>query len=82
MGDMDKILKELQPYVAGVRYVDGIPVVDAYLKKGWKVPKSKIVSFEIGKNKRYFMFYSDKEDIGFNEIIDYIKIIIKLNIER
>lgn len=83
MINVQEIFTELNPYITGMRYVDSIPVIDALFKEGWVIPKSKIINFERGEtDKKYFMFYTEKEGIGFNEIIEYIKTIIKINIER
>ena len=81
--NIDEILSELRPFVTGIRFIESIPVVDTNFKENWVIPKSKIINFERGsKNKNYYMFYTEKEGIGINEIIEYIRTIIKINIER
>jgi len=83
MAKIKEILAKLRPYVTGVRYVESIPIIDVTFKDGWTVPKSKVISNERGEeNKNYYMFYSDKEGIGFDEILDFVKSVINLNVER
>ena len=83
MSSIKETLANLQPYVTGVRFVENYPIVDVIFKDNWAIVPSKIISFERGdKDKNYYMFYSDKPDIGFDEILDYVKSIINLNVER
>lgn len=83
MSTIQKKLDSLQPYVISIRYVQGINVVDAVFKEGWAVPKSDYIEIEKGNNEdEYYMFFSLKEDIGVDELLDYVEHIININIER
>lgn len=77
-------LNALQPYVIGVRFQNGVSIVDAVFTKGWTVPKSELILSNKGdaEELNYHMFFSQDENIGLDEILDYIEKIIGLNIER
>lgn len=77
-------LNALQPYVIGVRFQNGMSIVDAVFTKGWTVPKSELILSNKGdaEELNYHMFFSQDENIGLDEILDYIEKIIGLNIER
>lgn len=83
MSGIQKKLDSLQPYVISIRYIQGINVVDAVFKQGWTVPKSEYINIEKGDgDEEYYMFFSQKEGIGVDELLDYIEHVIKLNVER
>ena len=83
MSNIQKTLEALQPYVIGIRYLDGLPVVDAVFKEGWTVPDSDIIKKVKGNDElNYYMIFSEKDGIGLDELLDYVDITIKANIER
>lgn len=83
MSQIQKRLNDLQPYVAGIRFVQGVPVVDVVFKEGWNIPESKSVHKEVSEqDPNYCLFYTDKEGVGFDELLDYVEGIIKVNLER
>ena len=83
MSKITERLDSLKPHIIGIRYVEGFGVVDAVFKKGWHVLKSDTISFTQGKEKAgYYMFYTENEDVGFDEILDHVEKIIKYNIDR
>jgi len=83
MSKIQERLNALRPYVVGIRYLQGIQLVDAVLKEGWTVPESKLIQRErVDGDDNYFMFFSDKEDIDIDDLLDYVQEIIDLNIER
>lgn len=83
MASIQDRLNKLQPYVVGIRYTQGMTVVDVLLKEKWVAPKSEIIKFEkVDNEPNYYMFYSLKEDIGVDELLDYIGNIIKLNLDN
>lgn len=83
MSQIQKRLNDLQPYVAGIRFVQGLPVVDVIFKEGWSVPDSKVVHKEVSEqDPNYCLFYTQKEGVGFDELLDYVEDIIKINLER
>lgn len=83
MGDLQKTLDSLQPYVIGIRYVDGTPVVDVVYKEGWTLPESNIVKKAKGNEEmNYYMLFSEKDGIGLDELLEYVDITIKVNVEK
>lgn len=82
--NIQKRINSLQPYVVGVRFPNGLTVVDSVFKEGWTVPNSSVIQSE--KNPEadvnYHMFFTDKEDIGIDEIFDFVESVINMNIER
>jgi hypothetical protein len=83
MSQIQKRLNDLQPYVAGIRFIQGVPVVDVVFKEGWNIPDSKTVFKEVSeKDPNYYLFYTEKEGVGFDELLDYVEGIININIER
>lgn len=83
MSNIQKTLDSLQPYVIGIRYLEGFPVVDALFTEGWSVPNSDTVSKAKGDNEyNYYMFFSDKPGVGLDEILSFVELTIKANLER
>jgi hypothetical protein len=83
MSNIQKTLDALQPYVIGIRYLDGLPVVDAVFKDGWTVPDSDIIKKVKGdEGLNYYMIFSEKDGIGLDELLNYVDITIKANVER
>ena len=83
MANLQKTLDALQPYVIGIRYLEGYPVVDAIFKDGWALPESdsiKRVKGDEGLN--YYMLFSEKDGIGLDELLEYVDLVIKVNVER
>ena len=80
---MQNRLEALQPYVIGVRFFQGLPVVDVIFKDKWVVPDSEIINKEKGEGEdNYYYFYSQQEGIGIDELLDHAESIINLNIEK
>ena len=80
---MQNRLEELQPYVIGIRYFQGLPVIDVIFKDKWVVPESEIIQKEKGDgDDNYYMFFSQKEGIGIDELLNHAEDIINLNIEK
>jgi len=83
MANLQQTLDALQPYVIGIRYLDGHPVVDTVFKEGWTVPDSDIIKKVKGNNElNYYMVFSEKDGIGLDELLEYVNVTIKANIER
>lgn len=76
-------LNQLRPYVIGIRYLQGIQLVDAVLKEGWKIPQSSIIRVEpADETNNYYMFFSDDETIDIDDLLDFVQEIINHNLER
>ncbi len=83
MSNIQKTLDSLQPYVIGIRYVEGVPVIDTVFKEGWTLPDSdKIKKAKGNDDINYYMIYSELENILVDDLLDYVNLTIKLNIER
>jgi hypothetical protein len=84
MGSFQETLNSLQPYVIQIRYVSNVPVIDAVFKNGWILPESKVIKKVKGgeTESNYYMIYSEQEGIGLDEVLDYIKVVINVNLER
>lgn len=75
-------LKNLRPYVVGIRFVKDMPVVDVNIKEGWKILASdKITINRSEKTKNYLMFYSENPSIEIDEILDFVESNIDYNNE-
>jgi len=85
MSNLQKTLDSLQPYVIGIRYVEGTPVVDVIFKEDWSVPEDpKIKKIKGREDVNYFMIYADTDanGVGLDELLVYVERTIKLNQER
>ena len=83
MSNIQKTLDSLQPYVIGIRYLEGTPLVDAVFKEGWTVPEDpKVKKVKGNDDMNYFMLFSEIEGIGLDELLAYVKKTIDINIER
>ena len=83
MSNIQKRLSDLQPYVTGIRFVETFPIVDVVFKDNWTIPVSQIISKEKSdQNTNSYFFYSEKEGVGFDELLNYVDEIIKINQER
>jgi hypothetical protein len=81
MSKIQEKLDSLQPYVVGIRYVQGVQLVEASFTEGWIIPDSTVIRKEkIEEN--YYMFFSEIEGISIDDLLEYIKSIIDINIER
>lgn len=83
MSKIQEKLDSLQPYVVGIRYIQGMQIVDAVFKDGWTVPNSEIILKElVDESQNYYMFYSQNEGVTIDDLLDYVESIIGINIER
>ena len=84
MAKIQDRLNILKPYIVGIRYLEGIQIVDAMFKGGWTVPDSDIIKKELVDGpKNYYMFYSeDSDNVTVDTLLDYVEGIININIER
>jgi hypothetical protein len=83
MSSIQKTLDSLQPYVIGIRYAKGVPIVDVVYKEGWTVIETKNISKVKGDEAmNYYMIYSEIEGIGLDDLLEDVKKTISHNIER
>lgn len=83
MSNIQKTLDSLQPYVIGIRYLEGTPLVDAVFKEGWTVPDDPSVKKLKGNEEmNYYMIFSETQGIGLDELLEYVAKTIKINEER
>ena len=83
MSNIQKTLDSLQPYVIGIRYLEGTPLVDAVFKEGWMVPEdSKVKKIKGNDELNYYMLFSEIEGIGLDELLAYVRKTIDVNVER
>jgi len=81
--NIQKTLDSLQPYVIGIRYLEGIPLVDVVFKDGWTVPdEPKIIKKKGNDELNYYMLFSEITGVGLDELLDFVDKTIKFNIER
>lgn len=82
MTSLQDRLKNLRPYVVGIRFVKDMPVVDVNIKDGWKIlSNDKIVVNRSEKTKNYLMFYSENPSVEIDEILDFVEVNIDYNNE-
>ena len=83
MSNIQKTLDALQPYVVGIRYVEGVPVIDAVFKEGWSVTQDQLIKTLKGDEAlNYYMIYSDAPTVGVDELLGFVGKTIKINQER
>lgn len=83
MSNIQKALDALQPYVIGIRYLEGTVLVDVVFKEGWAVPEDPQINKAKGdEGMNYYMLFSEAPNVGLDEILAYVDKTIKLNLER
>lgn len=83
MSSIQKTLDSLQPYVIGIRYLEGLPLIDTVFKEGWSVPEDPVITKVKGdEGMNYYMIYSEKKGVGIDELLSFVDKTIKLNLER
>ena len=82
MNSLQDKLKNLRPYVVGIRFIKETPVVDVNIKDGWKLLSSdKILINKSEKIKNYYMFYSENETVDIDDILNFVEECINYNKE-
>lgn len=83
MANIQKTLDSLQPYVIGIRYLEGTPLVDAVFKEGWTVPdEPNIKKIRGNEEMNYYMIFSEVDGIGLDELLSFVERTIRINQER
>lgn len=75
-------LKNLRPYVIGLRFLKEMPVVDVNIKDGWQVLEHDKISVKKSeKVKNYLMFYSEDNSVEIDDILNFVESCIDFNKE-
>jgi len=83
MSKIQETLDNLQPYVIGIRYLEGAVVVDAVFKEGWTVPDDANIKKVKGNDElNYYMIFSEVKNVGLDDLLNYVDKTIKVNLER
>jgi hypothetical protein len=83
MSNIQKTLDSLQPFVIGIRYLEGKPVVDVVFKEGWTILEDQnIMKLRGDESMNYYMLYSEMTNIGLDDLLEYVDKTIKVNKER
>ena len=81
--NIDEKLKDIKDYFVSLSYGDGIPMIEVKFQDKWAVPKSNVIGVQKYPNHpNRYLFYTEHDEILVDDMIDYIKEIIKTNIER
>lgn len=79
---IDKIFKELTPYLRGIKKADNFSIVEAHLKNSWAIPTHQTIQSQAKPYKdglTYYMFYQEG---SFDEILEWLKTdVIEMNQE-
>lgn len=83
MANLQKTLDSLQPYVIGIRKLEGATLVDVVFKEGWTIPDDPTITKVTGSDEmNYVMIYSQVDGVGLDELLEYVEKVIKMNQER
>ena len=83
MSNIQKTLDSLQPYVIGIRYLEGTPIIDVVFKEGWSIiDDPKISKIKGNEEMNYYMVYSEITGVTLDDLLAYVDKIIKLNQDR
>ena len=81
---IDKIFKDLDPYLRGIKKADNYSIVESNLKSSWLIPSHESIKHQSKKVEgglTYYMFYGENNE-GFDEILSWLKTdVIDMNIE-
>lgn len=80
MRELQKRINELQPYVKEFKFQDGYTIVLVEMSTKWAVLPSKTIGVEGSEEKK--LFFSNMENVGVDDILDYIEEVIKYNKEE
>jgi hypothetical protein len=76
-------LKELRPYVSGIRFVKDLPVVDLILKEDWHMFESDTIVYRVSSsNENYYIVYPKNPEDSIDNILGHVKNVIHTNIEK
>jgi hypothetical protein len=84
MSNIQERINTLRPNVVSFRFgKDGMAIIDAVFKKGWKIPAVQGIEASIADEKsNYYMIYAKAEGVGIDELFDFVQYVRELNRER
>jgi hypothetical protein len=85
MKEIQTKINSLKPYVSGIRFEGEFTVVNVTLEPSWEVPNNTNDYISIEKDDstpNSYLFYTQNEKITIDDILEYVQVIINLNIER
>src|SRR5215831_2807093 len=83
MTKIQETLNSLQPYLIGIRYLEGTVLVDVVFKNGWSIIESSHIKAVKGdESLNYYMFFSESPNIGLDDLLANVRKIINFNLER
>ena len=74
-------LNKLQPFITGIRYMEGFPILDVKFQDKWGMPKHEKIKYDVVKGTS-LMFYCEDKNIGIDELLDHVEYIINHNREK
>lgn len=75
-------LKKLHPYVVGIRFTEGLPVIDCVFNEYWTVNGTNLIHFVQNGTADQHMCYSEAPSITIDSLLDYVEQVIKLNLDE
>ena len=83
MANIQATLNSLQPYLIGIRYLEGTPLIDVIFKDGWILLEDPLIKKMKGNDDlNYYMIFTEEQNLGLDDLIKYVESTIKLNQER
>lgn len=83
MAQIQETLNSLQPHLIGIRYQEGVALLDVVLKTGWSIVETNGIKAVKGdESMNYYMIYSESPNIGIDDLLNYVRRIINLNLDR
>lgn len=82
MSRLQETLNTLNPFVTGIRQMDGVTLVDIQLNNGWKLTDSTFIKMVDGDKPNHYILYSENRMSGLDDMLSYLAGVIKANRER
>jgi hypothetical protein len=82
MAQLQDKLESLQPYVIGIRYLQGVAVVDAEFNPEWVLPETSAITKHKINDENHYIILSEVKGYGLDELLTYVESTIKLNKDR
>ena len=84
MSNIQERINSLRPNVISFRFgSNGMPIIDAVFKKGWKIPQIQGIEASLAEEKNnYYMIFAKENHIGIDELLDFVQYVKEYNRER